>query len=148
MTRAVLECTPSRSPTRIERREHFAGDTAGFFQDGVDIIFGEIPIKPAGQRLHEAGGMLEAECDIGDGRLIGHVGSRLEWDARRPAYKGRLSSKMKRRVRCHRTKEVARGQRSGYARHGGHDRRNAIIAVIELAGRNSCQPIWSLPKDV
>src|SRR5690242_4762451 len=69
---AVLEWRTQFVAHGVERRDHVAGETAGFLQYGIDSFLVEIAIQTLSQRGFEAGGVFEAEGNIGDGSAVAH----------------------------------------------------------------------------
>ena len=61
----------------VERREHVAGEFAGFFKNGLDQIVGNLVIARQGGDVSEVSDFPHGEKHIADGRLIGgHDGLR------------------------------------------------------------------------
>ena len=72
---AVLERRAEFVADAVERRDHLAGEAAGFFQHLVDHVLVEIAVKAFRQRGFQAGGVFERKSDVGDGGAIGHGSS-------------------------------------------------------------------------
>ena len=73
--RAVLERGAELVADAIERRDHVAGEAAGFLQHGIDHVLVEIAIKPFRQRGFEARGVFERKSDVGNRGAVGHGSS-------------------------------------------------------------------------
>ncbi len=69
---AVLERGAEFVADAVERRDHVAGEAAGFFQHRIDRFLVEIAVKPFGNRGFQAGGMFERKGDVGDRGAVGH----------------------------------------------------------------------------
>ena len=63
--RAALERCAEAVASAIERRNHFAGETAGFCQDGLDVRHCKIAKQAFLDRLRQPGGVFERKADIG-----------------------------------------------------------------------------------
>ena len=72
---AVLERGAGLISHGIERRDHVAGEAAGFLQHLVDHLLVEIAVKPFRQRGFQAGGVFERKSDVGERRAVGHGSS-------------------------------------------------------------------------
>ena len=72
---AVLEGGTEFVADAIERRDHVAGEAAGFNQHLIDHGLVEIAVKPFRQRGFQAGGVFERESYVGNGRAVAHGSS-------------------------------------------------------------------------
>ena len=72
---AVLERRAVLVADAVERRDHVAGEAAGFGQHRIDRFLVEVAVKPFGQRVFQPGGVFERKSDIGNRRAVGHGSS-------------------------------------------------------------------------
>ena len=72
---AVLERGAELVADTIERRDHVAGEAAGFLQHLVDHLLVEIAVKAFRQRGFQAGGVFERKSNVGNRGAVGHGSS-------------------------------------------------------------------------
>ena len=70
---AVLEDDALPVADHIERGDHLGRELAGFFEHGVDDVFGEVAVDAVVERLLESGGVLERKRDVGNRSPVGHL---------------------------------------------------------------------------
>ena len=63
---AVLERRAELVADAVERRDHVAGEAAGFLQHRIDRFLVEVAVEPLGERGFQAGGVFERKGDVGN----------------------------------------------------------------------------------
>ena len=69
---AVLEVGASLVADPVERRDDFGGDAAGFGQDRIDVIHGEVAEKALLERGQKRRAVFERKVHVGEWSAIGH----------------------------------------------------------------------------